>query len=53
MKKVIEHMKNHTKVDSSKNSYIVYFPGPIYNLGLIDFKNFRYDPVDLEENDLP
>ena len=52
IKNVTEHMKNHAKFDSKKNSYQVYFPGPIYNLGLLQIKNYWYDPVNLEENDI-
>ena len=30
----------------------VIFPGPINNLSLIEFKDYWYDPVNVEENDM-
>ena len=50
--KVLNLMKRKDKLDIFENPCGVIFPGPINNFGLCYFKDYWYDPVNLEENDI-
>ena len=47
-----EKVLNYINKQSFENTLGVIFPGPINNLNLSHIKDFWYDPINIEENDI-